>query len=42
MNRWRGPQTWGQVYTVLTVWLLACLGLAFLVDWLKGILGRWP
>ena len=37
---WRPPwpQTWGQVYVVLTVWLLACLGLAFLADWLAGVL----
>ena len=40
--RWPWPQTWGQVYTVLAVWLLASLGLIYLADWLKQVLGRWP
>jgi len=32
------PRSWAEVYAIITLWLLVCLALAFLCDWLKGIL----
>jgi len=32
------PPSWSRLYAVLAVWLILCLALAFLLDWLKAIL----
>ena len=38
--RWEGPwpQTWGQVYAVIMGLLAGFLALAFLLDWLRGVI----
>jgi len=35
---WPYPQSWRQVYAVITTMLLGFLALAYLLDWLKGLL----
>ena len=39
---WPWPQSWGQVFGLLAAFLLGFLALAFLADWLRQVLGRWP
>ena len=36
---WQPHRSWLEVYAILFAWLLACLGVAFLLDWLKGLFG---
>ena len=40
--RWPWPQTWGQVFGVIVGLLLGFLAVAYALDWLKQVLGRWP
>lgn len=35
---WPYPQTWRQVYAVITTMLLGFLAVAYLLDWLKGLI----
>lgn len=44
MRQWRPPwpETWGQVFGTLALMLLGFLAAAFLLDWLRQVLGRWP
>ena len=39
--RWPWPQTWGQVYAVILSMLLGFLAVAYALDWLRRVLGRW-
>jgi len=40
--QWPHPQSWREVYAVIVTMLVGFLGLAFLLDWLRQVLGRWP
>lgn len=35
---WLPPQTWSEIYAVITVLLLGFLAVAYLLAWLKGTL----
>ena len=38
--RWPHPQSWCEVYVVIIGLLLSFLALAYVLDWLKQVLGR--
>ena len=40
--QWPHPQSWREVYAVITGLLLGFLAVAYALDWLKQALGRWP
>lgn len=40
--QWPHPRSWTEAYAVIIGLDLAFLALAFLLDWLKQMLGRWP
>ena len=37
-SRLPGPRSWREAYAIIIGWLLASLGIIFLLDWLKGVL----
>ena len=40
--QWPHPQSWSEAYAVIIGLLLGFLALAYILDWLKQVLGRWP
>jgi len=40
--RWPHPRSWCEVYAVIIVLLVGFLAVAYALDWLKQMLGRWP
>ena len=39
--QWPHPQSWGEVYAVITGLLVGFLAVAYALDWLKQALGKW-
>lgn len=40
--RWPWPRSWREVYAVIIGLLLGFLAVAYGLDWVKQVLGRWP
>ena len=40
--QWPRPRSWREVYAVILTMLAGFLALAYVLDWLKQALGRWP